>query len=161
MLLPDPRGYRVALVADAIVNERAAPYDVVAALDGATFGMIVPPPWDFELRTIASTIEYIVDDLADYARQGYRVIVVGASSLPQLGLWFELVESELDRRGVPLFEIFDIDRCGEQELIEFLESVIPAASGRDRWRTQRQAMAVPKRAPMPYVTVDAATTITS
>jgi hypothetical protein len=129
MLHPDPRGYRIALVADSIVNEGAASYDVVAALEAATFGMIVPPPSDFQLGTIASTIEYIVDDLADYARQGYRVVVIGASSLPQFGTWSELVSAELHRRGLPEFDSLDVDRSDAAELVEFLDSILPAAIG--------------------------------
>jgi hypothetical protein len=129
MLFPDPRGYRVALVADAIVNDGMARYDVVAALDAATFGMVVPPPSDFALRTIASTMEYVVDDLADYARQGYRVVVIGASSLPQFGIWSDLVDAELHRRGLPPYESFDVDLRDEHDLVDFLSSVVPAAAG--------------------------------
>ncbi|MCX6519341.1 MAG: hypothetical protein NTZ21_01600 [Actinobacteria bacterium] len=129
MLFPDPRGYRVALVADAIVNEGAAEYDVVSALEAATFGMIVPPPSEFTLRTIASTMEYIVDDLADYAKQGYRVVVIGASSLPQSGLWSELLDTELARRGLPPFESFDVDSLDADDLARFLAAVTPAAMG--------------------------------
>ena len=127
MLFPDPRGYRVALVADAIVNEGAAAYDVVSALEAATFGMVVPPPSEFALRTIASTMEYIVDDLADYARQGYRVVVIGASSLPQSGYWSELLDTELARRGLPPFDSFDVDAHDATALVTFLDSVPPAA----------------------------------
>jgi len=127
MLLPDPRGYRVAVVADAIVNEDAAGYDVAALLDAAAFGMIVPPPANFALPRIASTIEYLVDDLEDYRRQVYRVVVIGSSSLPQFGTWLSLVDAELVRRGAPAYERFDVRGTCAADLEVFLAASQPAA----------------------------------
>ena len=82
MLHPDPRAYRVALLADAVANEGAAPFDALAMLDAADFGVIVLPPSDFEIATIAGIVEYVVDDLVDYRNNGYRVVVIGSSDIP-------------------------------------------------------------------------------
>ena len=126
MLHPDPRAYRVALVADAIVNEGAAAYDVVAALDDADFGVIVLPPSDFTVATIASIVEYVVDDMVDYRSKGYAVLVIGSTNLAQFGVWIDHVDREVGRRGIAPFDRFDVAGTIVAELIECLVAAVPS-----------------------------------
>lgn len=127
MLHPDPRAYRVALVADAIVNDGAGGYDVVAALDAEQFGVIVLPPSDFEIATIGSIVEYVVDDLVDYRSKGYAVVVIGSSDLPQLGVWSDHVDHEVARRGIARFDAFDVSALDATAFEAFLAAVQPPA----------------------------------
>lgn len=127
MLHPDPRGYRVALVADAIVNEGAASFDVLAALESHRFGVIVLPPSDFSLSSIGGIVEYVIDDLTDYVRNGYRVVEVGSSELVGFGTWHDIVALDLARRGQEGFEQFDVAGMSPADFDSFLAASIPAA----------------------------------
>ncbi|MEO6126589.1 MAG: hypothetical protein ABIR32_23045 [Ilumatobacteraceae bacterium] len=127
MLHPDPRAYRVALVADAIVNEGAAGYDAVALLDDAAFGVVVLPPSDFTVSTIGSIVEYVIDDLVDYRNKGYAIVVVGSTRLPQFGVWSDHVDAETTHRGIDPFDRFDVDGTTEADLVAFLSAAVPSA----------------------------------
>lgn len=128
MLHPDPRAYRVALVADAIVNDGAVPYDLVALLDAADFGVIVLPPSDFEISTIGSIVEYVVDDLVDYRAKGYAVVVIGDSALPQFGVWSNHIDHEVARRNIDRFDAFDVRALDEPAFAAFLAAAVPSVS---------------------------------
>jgi len=128
VLHPDPRAYRVALVADSIVNEGGAGYDAVALLDDAEFGIIVLPPSDFAVPTIASIVEYVVDDLADYRAKGYVVLIVGHSGLPDFGVWLSHVDGEVARRGIPPFTSFDTAGTHPADLVAVLADLHPSPS---------------------------------
>ncbi len=127
MLNPDPRAYRVALVADAVVNEGSAPFDALALLDAAEFGIVVLPPADFVLERIARTVEYTVDDLVDYRDNGYRVVVIGSSAVAQFGVWDEYLQAELGRRGIEPFERFDVAGSTRADFRMFLGASVPKA----------------------------------
>ncbi|CAB4723822.1 unannotated protein [freshwater metagenome] len=127
MLNPDPRGYRVALLADGIANEDAAKFNAVESLEKCDFGFIVLPPSDFHLSSIGKTIEYVVDDLLDYRNSGYSVVVIGSSQLPEFGVWMNHVNAELRRRDVDDFAVFDVVNSMQSELEKFLVSQKPTA----------------------------------
>lgn len=127
MLHPDPRAYRVALLADAIANEGAAAFDVLAMLADAQFGVVVLPPADFTVSTIAGIVEYAIDDLADYRSSGYRVVVVGSAQLPQFGVWSDVVDAEITRRGIEPFEQFDVAGATADAFSAFLAASTPPA----------------------------------
>lgn len=128
VLHPDPRAYRVALLADAIANDGAAGgFDALAMLEAAEFGVVVLPPADFSIGTIESIVEYATDDLVDYRNTGYRVVVVGSSRLPQCGVWADLVASELHRRQLAPFEAFDVDDSSAESFAAFLAASTPPA----------------------------------
>ncbi len=113
MLRGDCRGWRVALVADAVANpEHEGALDVMGALVAADAGAVIPPPHDFDLPHIARRMEYVVDDLVEYAANGYRVVAIGSSRLPGHGYWGDLVDAELARRGVAPLETFDVGGDG-------------------------------------------------
>ncbi len=125
MLHPDPRGYRVALITDAVVNGGATEFDAVALLQANHFGMIVLPPDDFEVPTIAGIVEYVVDDLAEYASQGYRVVIVEASDRPGRGVWSPVLDPELGRRDGLELDRIDVVGLDAEAFLEFL---VPAAT---------------------------------
>lgn len=127
MLHPDPRAYRVALLADAVANEGIAGFDALGMLDAADFGVVVLPPADFVIGTIAGIVEYAVDDLADYRRSGYRVVVVGSSAVVQFGVWSGLVDAEMLRRGLAEFERFDVSGASRDDFAAFLGATTPPA----------------------------------
>lgn len=127
MLHPDPRGYRVALIADAVVNGGAARFDAVAILQANHYGMIVLPPDDFDVPTIASIVEYVVDDLAEYAAQGYRVVIVESSDRPGRGVWRPVLDPELDRRAGLALERIDVVGLDAEAFLEFLVPVATTA----------------------------------
>ena len=127
MLHPDPRAYRVALLADAVANEGAAGFDVLAMLDEAQFGVVILPPADFTVRTIEGIVEYTIDDLVDYRNSGYRVVIVGSSDITQFGVWSVLVDAEVARRRVDPFERFDVVGASAESFCAFLAASTPPA----------------------------------
>lgn len=131
MLHPDPRAYRVALLADAIANgdsgESGAPFDVLAVLETAQWGVIVPPPSDFAVSTIEGIVEYMVDDLCEYRASGYRVVIIGTSAIEQFGVWAAVVDGEIARRGAVDFERFDVAGASRSDFEAFLRDPLPAA----------------------------------
>lgn len=130
MLHPDPRAYRVALLADSVANEPDPSFDVLGMLDAADFGVVVLPPSDFVIDTISSIVEYVVDDLVDYRSNGYRVVVIGASDVDQFGVWLNHVDHELNRRSADPFDVFDIVGAVAADLQRFLDAALPAAQQR-------------------------------
>lgn len=130
MLHPDPRAYRVALLADSVANEDNPLFDVLGMLDAADFGVVVLPPSDFVISTISSIVEYVVDDLVDYRSNGYRVVVIGTSDVDQFGVWINHVDHELSRRSADPFEVFDIVGAIEEDLQRFLDASLPPAQQR-------------------------------
>ncbi len=127
VLHPDPRAYRVALVADALVNEQHARFDVLAMLEAADFGVVVLPPSDFAISTIAGIVEYVIDDLVDYRSNGYRVVVIGTSAITQYGVWLDVVNAEMTRRALDTFEGFDIVGSTSEGFQAFLDASVPLA----------------------------------
>lgn len=127
MLHPDPRAYRVALLADAVANEGIAEFDALGMLDAADFGVVVLPPSDFAISTIAGIVEYAVDDLVDYRTSGYRVMIVGSATLAQFGVWSDLLDAEITRRGQSPFERFDVDGATAESFSAFLAASVPPA----------------------------------
>lgn len=130
MLHPDPRAYRVALVADAVINDGAAAFDAMAALEAHQFGIIVLPPSDFTVNSIGSIVEYVVDDLTDYERNGYRVVEIGSSEVAGFGTWHAVVAADLQRRSHAGFEQFDVVGASLADFEAFLGASLPPALAR-------------------------------
>ena len=130
MLHPDPRAYRVALLADAVANEGAASFDVLAMLDQAQFGVMILPPADFRVPSIAGIVEYAIDDMIDYRNSGYRVVIIGSSDIAHFGVWEEHVDADVARRGIEQFERFDVVGASPDSFSAFLAASIPPALAR-------------------------------
>lgn len=98
----DLRGWRIALVPDALVNpapnDRAALPDVLAVLETNGYGLLQLPPAG-EHRLLLAVI---ADQMAEYAHHGYAVVAVGLSGEPGNGLHWRRLASLLRHRGAPL-----------------------------------------------------------
>jgi hypothetical protein len=96
----DARGWRMALVPDALVNAASpsgAPLpDVLGVLARCGYGLLqLPPAGDHGLL-----LAVIADQVAEYAHHGYAVAAVGLQGEAGDGLHWRRLASLLRRRGV-------------------------------------------------------------
>lgn len=96
----DQRGWRIALVPDALLNPRgrtpAALPDLLGVLDTAGYGVLqLPPPGKHRLL-----LAVIADQVAEYAHHGYAVVAVAVRGEPDGGLHWRRLTSLLRHRGV-------------------------------------------------------------
>jgi hypothetical protein len=73
----DDRSFCVAVVADELVNEGAAGFDVLGVLDRAGWGVIVLPPAWYEDAVAAPLLDQVAEHLHEFARHGYAIALVG------------------------------------------------------------------------------------
>jgi hypothetical protein len=73
----DERGYRVALIADELVNPRASGVDGLAALEAAGWGAIQLPSRDYPDDVAAPLLELVAEQTEEFTRHGYTVAVIG------------------------------------------------------------------------------------
>lgn len=113
----DPRSKKVAIVPDCVVNAPAECLGLKAAyeiLDAAGAGLIALPSPD--LATMVDRwIEITIDQVQDYRKHGYSVLVVGVEGLPGYGVWYERLAEEYRRRlgEEPVF-VPIVDQYGEE-----------------------------------------------
>jgi hypothetical protein len=98
----DARGWRIALVPDALVNPREAARsalpDVLGLLEVAGYGVLqLPPPGEQ-----GPLLAVIADQVAEYAHHGYVVAAVGVRGEPGDGLHWRRMAPLLRHRGVAL-----------------------------------------------------------
>jgi hypothetical protein len=98
----DVRGWRMALVPDALMNprrrSRVALPDVLAVLEAGGYGVLhLPPPGKHSLL-----LAVIADQVAEYAHHGYAVVAIGMHGDSLDGLHWRRLASLLRHRGVPL-----------------------------------------------------------
>lgn len=98
----DLRGWRVALVADVLVNPpsrlRAALPDVLGLLEASGYGLLqLPPPGQHRLL-----LAVIADQVAEYTHHGYAVVAIGVRDEPEGGLHWRRLAPLLRHRGVTL-----------------------------------------------------------
>jgi hypothetical protein len=138
----DARGWRVALLPDALINPRdpachALP-DVLAVLERAGYGLLqLPPPGHRLLLAV------IADQVAEYAHHGYAVVALGLQGEAGEGLHWRPLSALLRRRGVALPPRHLIraqrDPAAEaQRLADFLTGYDLPPEERRRWRTSPQ-----------------------
>jgi hypothetical protein len=135
----DARGWRMALVADALINRpqraRVALPDALAVLDTGGYGVLqLPPPGKLSLL-----LAVIADQVAEYAHHGYAVVAVGLRGVPGEGLHWRHLAPLLRHRGVALpprhFIRPDVEAAVEgQRLATFLANYDLPAEERNRWR---------------------------
>src|SRR5580692_2778703 len=96
----DVRGWRMALVPDALVNprERAALPDALGVLTACGYGVLQLPPSD-EHRLLLAVI---ADQVAEYAHHGYAVVAIGVRGEAGEGLHWRPLSALLRRRDVAL-----------------------------------------------------------
>jgi hypothetical protein len=73
----DDRGFRVALVADELINDRAAGFDVLGVLDRGGWGVIALPPAWYETPLAGPLLEQIAEHVQEFARHGYGIVQIG------------------------------------------------------------------------------------
>ena len=139
----DVRGWRMALLADALINPsaaaRAALPDVLAVLEATGYGLLQLPPAGEHSLLLA----VIADQVAEYAHHGYAVVAVGLRGLPGDGLQWRRLAPLLRHRGVtvpPRLVIRpQIDAAAEgRRLAEFLAGYDLPPEEQQRWRTPAQ-----------------------
>jgi len=134
----DARGWRIALVPDALVNPSAADpgaVDVLRTLEACRYGVLQLPPAPAPSLLLA----VIADQVAEYAHHGYAVVAVGVHGQPDHGLHWRALAALLRHRGVtlPPRHVLRTDReaAGEgRRLAEFLNSYDLPADEQRRWR---------------------------
>lgn len=73
----DERGFRVALVADELVNPAADGIDALQVLRDGDWGVIqLPPDW-YPPDVAAPLLEQIAEHVEEFARHGYQLVLVG------------------------------------------------------------------------------------
>jgi len=89
----DARGWRMALVPDALINPPAgagaALPDVLRVLEASNYGVLqLPPPGGHSLL-----LAVIADQVAEYAHHGYAVVALGVHGEPGNGLHWRRLAS--------------------------------------------------------------------
>ena len=144
----DARGWRVALVPDALINpcerspgERAPGEgagdglpDVLDVLTACGYGVLQLPP----AGRHALLLSVIADQAAEYAHHGYAVVAVGLRGAPGGGLHWRGLAPLLRHRGMALPPRHLI-RSGDAEaerrrLAEFLSGYDLPVEETRRWR---------------------------
>ena len=135
----DARGWRMALLPDALVNpsqqDRATLPDTVGILESCGYGVLqLPPPGKHVLL-----LAVIADQVAEYAHHGYAVVAIGVRAETVDGLHWRRLAPLLRHRGVALpprhFLRRDKDGMSEaQRLAAFLSSYDLPAEEQRRWR---------------------------
>jgi len=135
----DSRGWRMALVPDALVNPphqvRATLPDILAVLETHGYGVLqLPPPGEHRLL-----LAVIADQVAEYAHHGYAVVAIGVRGQPGDGLHWRRLAPLLRHRGVALPPRHivrpDLDAAAERlRLAELLASYDLPVEEQRRWR---------------------------
>jgi hypothetical protein len=138
----DRRGWRVAVVPDALINQPddVGPYvSARRVLDAQGYGFLqLPPP---SVRTTpALLLAVTADQLAEYAHHGYVVVAVGVRDLPGYGLFWRSLVPMTRRRGMRslprhLIDLRDELSVLERKLITFLADRELSEEEQRRWRT--------------------------
>ena len=135
----DARGWRMALVPDALINPperaRTALPDVLGVLEASGYGVLQLPPKGGHGLLLA----VIADQVAEYAHHGYAVVAVGVRGEPGEGLHWRRLAPLLRHRGVALPPRYlirpDVDAVAEgQRFATFLAGYDLPAEEQRRWR---------------------------
>ena len=98
----DARGWRMALVPDALINPpagAAAPLpDVLRILEANRYGVLQLPP----VGEHGLLLAVIADQVAEYSHHGYAVVAIGVHGIPGNGLHWRRLAPLLRHRGVSL-----------------------------------------------------------
>jgi hypothetical protein len=74
----DERGFRIALVASELVNPADGGVDALAVLAEAGWGVVQLPPAWYPDDVAAPLLEQVAEEIDEFARHGYDVVLVGA-----------------------------------------------------------------------------------
>ena len=87
----DARSFRIALVADDLVNPEADGFDALEVLRQEDWGVIQLPPAWYTQDVAAPMLEQVAEHVEEFARHGYRIVLVGnrpglADALSRVGV---------------------------------------------------------------------------
>ncbi|HWE60743.1 MAG TPA: hypothetical protein VHB98_03455 [Chloroflexota bacterium] len=137
----DRRGWRVAVVPDALINppdDAGACASARRLLDALGYGFLqLPSPAGGHTPTLLLAVT--ADQLAEYAHHGYVAVAVGVRDLPGYGLFWRSLAALLRSRGMPSLPRYVIDRQAapsvlERELAAFLAGAEISEEEQRRWR---------------------------
>lgn len=135
----DVRGWRMALLPDALINppaeRRAALPDVLRVLESSGYGLLQLPRAGEHTLLLA----VIADQVAEYAHHGYAVVAVGLRGEPADGLHWRHLAPLLRHRSVqpPPRHVVRPDAdpsAEEQRLAAFLLAHDVPLEEQRRWR---------------------------
>ena len=135
----DARGWRMALLPDALINppdqSRATLPDLLGILETCGYGVLQLPPAGKHALLLA----VIADQIAEYAHHGYAVAAIGVHAESGDGLHWRRLTSLLRHRGVapPPRHLVrrDQDVAAEgHRLAEFLSGYDLPVEEQRRWR---------------------------
>jgi hypothetical protein len=110
----DERGFRVALVADDLVNPPDGGFDAIEVLRQEDWGAIQLPPAWYPAHVAGPLLEQIAEHVEEFARHGYQLVLLG----DRPGL-----KDALRRSGVAVPDV--VAPSSAEELLEFLQSRPP------------------------------------
>ncbi len=134
----DLRGWRIALIADALLN--AGPHaslpDVIAILEASNYGVLQLPPAG---RTYDLLLAVTADQVAEYTHHGYAVVAIGLKGKVESGLHWRRLTSLLRQRNSalpPRHVIAPKIDAGEEarRLAAFLVGYDVSEDEKRRWR---------------------------
>ena len=99
---PDERGFRIAVVADELVNSAGPGFDVLKVLERTGWGAIVLPPAWYPDDVRAELLVQLAEQVQEFVRHGYQLVCVGnceelAEPLAHLGV--DMPESVIPADG--------------------------------------------------------------
>lgn len=134
----DRRGWRVALIADALINPEAGASvpDVISVLEASGYGVLHLPPTG---RAHGLLLAITVDQVAEYAHHGYAIVAIGLKDRAESGLHWRRLTSLLRKRNcaLPPRHVITPKVDTEEEarrLAAFLVSYDIPESEKRRWR---------------------------
>jgi hypothetical protein len=73
----DARGFRIALVADELLNPEPGGVDALAVVEREGWGAIqLPPPW-YPDEVAGPLLEQVAEHVDEFSRHGYTVVLLG------------------------------------------------------------------------------------
>jgi hypothetical protein len=125
----DARGFRIALTDDVYVNPPPGGLDGLAVLEAAGWGVMQLPAADYPAGTRARILASVADQVQEFARHGYAIVLVGEGAG---------VDEALAAAGVPAPPRLSPGTAGE--LRAFLDAAPePAGIGPDAARAGRRS----------------------
>ena len=131
-MLADVRGWRIALIADTLMNSLP---DLFGVLEATGYGVLqLPPPGDHPLL-----LAVIADQVEEYSHHGYAVVAVGVRGESGDGLHWRRLSQLLRNRKVALpprhIIRTDVDAAAEKpRLAKWLADYDIPVEEQQRWR---------------------------